>query len=167
MIAMIWRKRGLFMLLLAALGGHGATAQTAQQIAPQAQPGDSDLLAVIVVMRHGVRAPIESETRAGAYNAQRWPTWPVAPGVLTPHGAQALRLLGEFYRMRYLALLGSGDCTHTGIYIEANTTQRTIASAKAVRTGLEPQCSLEVHTAVHDPNPLFLPSTASAFDACE
>ncbi len=58
--------------------------------------------------------------------------------------------------MRYLALLGSGDCTHTGIYIEANTTQRTIASAKAVRTGLEPQCSLEVPTAVHGPNPLFL-----------
>ncbi len=66
MIAMIWRKRGLFMLLLAALDGHGATAQTAQQtakqIAPQAQPGDSDLLAVIVVMRHGVRADRERDS---------------------------------------------------------------------------------------------------------
>ncbi|WP_433966330.1 GlsB/YeaQ/YmgE family stress response membrane protein [Tunturiibacter gelidiferens] len=44
-------------------------------------------------MRHGVRAPIESETRSGAYNAQPWPAWPTEPGVLTPHGAQALRLL--------------------------------------------------------------------------
>jgi len=109
---------------------------------PPALPGQSttsdqrDLRAVIVLMRHGVRTPIESETRFGAYNAQPWPAWPTEPGVLTPHGGQALRLLANFYRSRYPTLLQENSCEHPGIYIEANTTSRTIASANALLPGL-------------------------------
>jgi 4-phytase / acid phosphatase len=125
---------------------------------------ESDLRAVIVIMRHGVRAPIESETRSGAYNARPWPAWPTEPGVLTPHGAQALRLLADFYHARYPTLLQSNSCEHPGIYVEANTTQRTIASAKALLPGLSPQCTVQPHYFTDRPNPLFSPSNSSAVD---
>jgi len=59
---------------------------------------DDELRSVIILVRHGVRAPIESEIRASSYNAQ---PWPVAEGVLTSHGTKALNLLGEWYRTRY------------------------------------------------------------------
>lgn len=138
-----------------------------QVIVGQAAPadGNTDLQAVIVLMRHGVRAPIESETRSSAYNAQPWPAWPTKPGVLTPHGAAALRLLGEFYRERYSPLLQGKTCDHSGLYVEANSTQRTIASAKAVLSGLSPQCTIEVHTAAGGFNPLFSPSMSKDVDS--
>jgi 4-phytase/acid phosphatase len=108
---------------------------------------DDELLRVIVLVRHGVRAPIESEIRASSYNAQPWPQWPVAAGVLTPHGAKALNLLGDWYRTRYASVLGNATCDKPAIYAEANTSQRTIASAHAMLDGLAPGCNLPVHQA--------------------
>ena len=127
-------------------------------------PDDDQIQAVIVLARHGVRAPIESETRSGAYNAQPWPAWPVAPGVLTPHGAEALKLLGEYYRSRYPSLLQHLSCAQPGIYVEANTTQRTIASANAMASGLAPECTIDVHYRSNASNPLFGPSASSFVD---
>ena len=150
-------------LLLAAVCVCAAEAQSAASSATPAQK-QGELRAVIVLMRHGVRTPIESETRSSAYNAQPWPAWPTEPGVLTPHGAQALRLLADFYRARYPSLLEASDCDHPHIYIEANTTQRTIASAQALRSGLAPRCTLEIHSVTGRFNPLFSPSMSAAVD---
>jgi 4-phytase/acid phosphatase len=136
----------------------GAQGQTADA------PDDGPIRAVIVLARHGVRAPIESETRMRAYNAEAWPSWPVAPGVLTPHGTEALKLLGAYYRSRYPSLLEHLSCSHPGIYVEANTTQRTIASAKAMVSALAPECQVSVHYRLHQPNPLFGPPTSSVVD---
>lgn len=153
------RRRHFFLVvLLVALCSPGAVGQADKT------SDTSDLRAVIVIMRHGVRAPIESETRSSAYNAQAWPTWPTKPGVLTPHGAEALHLLGEFYRARYLPLLQDDSCKHPRLYVEANSTQRTIASAKAVLSGLSPGCTVEVHSVRGSFNPLFSPSRSSAVD---
>ncbi|MEO6804316.1 MAG: histidine-type phosphatase [Granulicella sp.] len=150
--------RSVLAIVLLAIWSHIVVAQTLPA------QDDGDLQAVIVLMRHGVRAPIESETRSSAYNAQLWPTWPTSPGVLTQHGSEALRLLAEFYRARYASLLEPNSCVHTGIYIEANTTQRTIASAKAIISGLSPQCTVMVHSVDGDFNPLFLPSRSGFVD---
>jgi 4-phytase/acid phosphatase len=130
-------------------GAHAAPLQGA--------PPEGELRAVIVLARHGVRAPIESETRSGVFNAQPWPAWSVAPGVLTPHGTEALRLLGKYYRVRYASLLDHTDCAHPRIYAEANTTQRTIASAKAMLGGISPGCQVQVQFRPKPPNPLFTP----------
>jgi 4-phytase / acid phosphatase len=130
----------------------------------QNDPND-EIRSVIILDRHGVRAPIESETRSSAYNAQPWPAWPTEPGVLTEHGANALKLLADYYRARYPSLLEHIACDHPGIYAEANTTQRTIASAKALVAELAPNCSIEVHTAPQrQRNPLFSPAETSAVD---
>ena len=130
----------------------------------QAAGPDDSIQAVIVVARHGVRAPIESEIRSSSYNVQPWPTWPVAPGVLTPHGAAALKLLGEYYRSRYSSLLQNLSCDHPGIYVEANTTQRTIASAKAMSSALAPECQIDVHYRTSGINPLFVPASDGVAD---
>jgi len=158
MILTARRQPILLTILLATFASRIALAQATPA------PDDGDLRAVIVLMRHGVRAPIESETRSSVYNAQPWPAWPTEAGVLTPHGAQALRLLADFYRARYASLLPpSNSCGHPGLYIEANTTQRTIASAKALLPGLT-SCPVRVHYSADYINPLFSPSSSNAVD---
>jgi 4-phytase/acid phosphatase len=107
--------------------------------------GDDEVRAVIVVARHGVRAPIESEIRGSFYNGQPWPAWPAAEGVLTEHGTEAMKLMADFYHRRYPALFPQ-SCDDSGIYVESTTAQRAIASAKAVLTVLAPRCSVEIHT---------------------
>ncbi|WP_158820672.1 histidine-type phosphatase [Granulicella sp. S156] len=146
------------ILLVFLFFSHAALAQKS------AAPNEDQIQAVIVLARHGVRAPIESETRSSAYNAQPWPAWPAAPGVLTSHGAEALKLLGEYYRSRYPSLLQHVPCDHRGIYVEANTTQRTVASGKAMISGLAPDCRVDVHVRTNAPNPLFEPSSSSFVD---
>jgi 4-phytase/acid phosphatase len=129
---------------------------------PSAAFGQTDeLRMVIVVSRHGVRAPIESETRSSQYNTQPWPTWPVAPGVLTPNGATLMTHMGSFYRQRYADLFrGHQDCS-TSIFAAANRTERTVSSAQAVLKGLAPQCSIKMH--VHDASSLDPLFEAGAF----
>jgi 4-phytase/acid phosphatase len=106
-------------------------------------PQDNDQLSLVIILaRHGVRAPIASETRNSAFNALPWPTWPVEPGTLTPHGIEALKRMGEFYRQRYAALLTSG-CN--SVYAESTNTSRTLASAKATLSAIVPDCVIDVH----------------------
>ena len=158
MIFRVYDRRLILNILIAAFYAQIALGQPAQR------EDDGDLQAVIVLMRHGVRAPIENETRSNIYNAQAWPTWPTEPGVLTPHGSDALRRLAEFYRERYSTLLQDDTCDHPMFYVEANTTQRTIASARAVLAGLSPKCKVEVHSTVSSFNPLFSLSMSNDVD---
>ncbi len=130
------------MLLLASCASVACLGQTVST-------GDDEVRAVIVVARHGVRAPIETEIRGSYYNAQPWPAWPVAQGVLTEHGTQAMKLLADFYKRRYPDLFGK-PCDRAGIDVESTTAQRTIASAKAVLTIFAPQCSIEIHTGTQE-----------------
>lgn len=147
-----------FCILFSGLGSLQAIGQSSQP----SQEGD--LRAVVVLMRHGVRAPIENETRSSAYNSQPWPAWPTEPGALTTHGAKALRLLADFYRARYPSLLQFNSCGHSGIYVEANTASRTIASANALLPGLSPQCDVRAHFFTDHFNPLFSPSSSKEVD---
>src|ERR1700761_1047748 len=121
-----------------------------------------EIRAVVVLSRHGVRAPLNSETRGSAYNAQPWPSWDVATGVLSEHGAAALRLVGAYYRDRYASLLPKGECTAETIYAEPNGAQRTIASAKAIVEGMGPDCQTPLHVKpAGQANPLFGPGAVS------
>jgi 4-phytase / acid phosphatase len=144
------------VIALCCIGWHAGQGQAAE--------AEDPLRSVIVVLRHGVRAPIESEIRGSVYNAQPWPAWPVAAGVLTKHGADALKLLGEYYRLRYQSLFADFSCGNPGIYVEANTTQRTVASAKSMLSGLAPECNVTVHSRPHSFNPLFSPSRSNFVD---
>lgn len=101
---------------------------------------EEGLRAVVIVARHGVRTPIDNETRSGVFNALPWPKWPTPPGMLTPHGIDALKRMGEFYKQRYAVL--SNDCESA--VVESTNTPRTIGSAKAVMSAIFPSCDIKV-----------------------
>jgi 4-phytase/acid phosphatase len=126
---MLSRFTILTVLLLSTLCSFAQTSSENEQIR-----------AVVIVARHGVRAPIESETRSGVFNAQPWPKWPTDPGLLTPHGIDALKRMGEFYRQRYAPLLQGCD----SVKVESTNVPRTIASAKAVMSIVVPSCDPQI-----------------------
>jgi len=109
-----------------------------------AQDTNDEIRAVVILSRHGVRAPLASEIRGSVYNAQPWPAWSEATGVLSEHGSAALRLMGAWYRTRYGGIFSrqDGACDPQKVYAEANTSQRTVASAQSLLEGLG--CKVEV-----------------------
>jgi 4-phytase/acid phosphatase len=133
--------------------------------APQPAAARDTLDRVVLLMRHGVRAPITGEAPADTKVAGTWSKWPVAPEVLTPHGAQAIAQLARHDR-RWLT---TKSCPNPGsVRIWTNTAERTIATGRAYADALAPGCDLPVgHNPDGKVDPLFEPlrAGATAFDA--
>lgn len=119
---------------------------------------------VVIVMRHGVRAPIVGEAPEGTLTRDPWPTWPVPAEHLTPHGARALEVLGRADRAWFtkLGVLPARGCPAPDqVRIWTNNVQRTIASGEAFAHGLAPGCDLPVgHRVAGEVDPLFEPLRA-------
>ena len=97
---------------------------------------------VVMLSRHGVRAPTDS-AKFASLSAAPWPNWPVPDGHLTPHGRDAMVLMGAFYRQRYVSagLLPSQGCpTADRLFVWADVDQRTRATGDALLAGLAPGC---------------------------
>ncbi|MCD7098245.1 histidine-type phosphatase [Stenotrophomonas sp. MMGLT7] len=123
---------------------------------------------VVLVVRHGVRAPLPGEVAAAAYADAPWPQWDTPPSQLTAHGREAVRLSGDWLR-RWLSgqgVLPVQGCPAPGsVAVRANTDQRTIDSGLILAQALAPGCGL---VAEHRPegthDPLFRPVEAGAVD---
>ena len=115
---------------------------------------------VVVVMRHGVRPPTQSNDALAKYAAQPWPAWTVAPGELTPHGGETVRLMGESLRAAYVAghLLPAQGCAGAG-QVSAwadGTDQRTRRTGEIVTEALQPGCGVKTGWAAPAPrDPIF------------
>jgi 4-phytase/acid phosphatase len=98
----------------------------------------------IVLMRHGVRSPTSAPEKLGVYSSDAWPAWPVAPGILTPHGEEGMRALGESYRKRLVAegTLAQACPSPAEVDVIGDSTPRNRVSAKALVAGLAPGCDL-------------------------
>lgn len=122
---------------------------------------------VVMLMRHGVRAPLSGEVPDGTRAASAWPAWSVPAGQLTSHGAAAVALVARHDR-RWLAPLAPARCPRPGsIVIRSNSEQRTIATGEAYARGFAPGCDLAVeHLAPGTTDPMFVPlgAGATAFD---
>lgn len=125
---------------------------------------------VVMLMRHGVRPPTKSPPMPAGTAAQAWPEWPVKPGYLTPHGADALRLLAAADRA---ALVSEGVLPRTGcgaVWIIADSDQRTIATAQTWGAAIAPRCPLDIaHRPQDIADPVFSPidEGAVSFDAVQ
>ncbi|HEY4299426.1 MAG TPA: histidine-type phosphatase, partial [Candidatus Didemnitutus sp.] len=64
---------------------------------------DTDLRLAIILTRHGVRTPLQTNEVLDRYSGQPWPAWTLAPGMLTDHGYRQMVLMGQYYRDRYVA----------------------------------------------------------------
>lgn len=127
-------------------------------LVPLACPAHETLEKAVVLTRHGVRAAMSSPERLETFSLRRWPRFEVPPGHLTARGADLERLLGSYYRALYLrdGLLhgDAGDCTR--VFLHANRTQRTIATAQALAQTLLPGCTPSIaHVAEGVADPMF------------
>lgn len=124
---------------------------------PPAQAQES-LERVVVLSRHGVRAPTQHAHELAAWAARPWPAWPVPRGWLTERGADLLRWSWAGARSRWLP---HPACPPPeSLAIHADLDERTRASAAAILEGLAPGCGLEA-SVVHAPiDPLFHPVKA-------
>ncbi|WP_404338200.1 histidine-type phosphatase [Sphingomonas sp. MMS12-HWE2-04] len=122
----------------------------------------------VLVMRHGIRAPLTGEVPDGTRTGAPWPRWPVAESRITPHGERALAIVAASDR-RALAARGlplRKGCA--GIRIRTNSSDRTIASGEAYARGFAPGCQLAIeHRPLGEADPIFEPLRAHAtrFDA--
>ena len=99
-----------------------------------------EVAARIIVLRHGVRSPTSSPDELAPYATRPWTAWPVAPGVLTEHGAKGISALGQrLARMLAADGLGHGGCDDPWLVI-ADSTPRNRASGAALMQGLQPAC---------------------------
>ena len=117
----------------------------------------------ILLSRHGVRSPLESNEEMDRYVATPWPVWSVSPGFLTPRGAELMRLMGRYYRVLY----GGRGLMEASICPPANTVaawtdidQRTRLTGAALLNGMYPGCANPLLRNQDDPtvpDPLFHP----------
>ncbi|WP_294332203.1 histidine-type phosphatase [uncultured Sphingomonas sp.] len=116
---------------------------------------------VILLMRHGVRSPLDGEVPAGTRTRHPWPRWTAPAEQVTPHGAAALRALAQADR-RWLATAGvlpiQGCPAPESLRIWTNSSPRTIASGTYYAQGFAPGCALAVgHKPVGTTDALFEP----------
>ncbi|HEY0266642.1 MAG TPA: histidine-type phosphatase [Rhizomicrobium sp.] len=90
---------------------------------------------VVILQRHGVRAPTKAPSDLAPYARDAWASWPVAPGELTEHGAAALARMGEALHRQYAALLPAGDCRRVFVWAD-NADQRTRRSGEVMAQAL-------------------------------
>jgi 4-phytase/acid phosphatase len=123
-----------------------------------------DLVAAVIVSRHGVRSPIAGHVSLSDYAAEPWPAWPVGPGYLTPRGAALAQLLGAYYREYYSSqgLLPANGCPPKDRLIAwADVDQRTLLTAQSLLEGMFPGCNFAPESAAGaSADPLFHPTRA-------
>ncbi len=126
--------------------------------------GDLVLDRVVLLSRHGVRAPTASPETLASYSAHSWPDWPAKQGDLTERGRELARLMGAWYRASYAArgLLPSAGCPATGdVRALADVEERTIDTAEGLLDGMFPGCGIHAdHLAGAKVDPLFHPVEA-------
>lgn len=129
--------------------------------APRPNPSDSSPLKldkVVMLMRHGIRPPTKAVVVPAGYSQEQWPAWPVDFGLLTPRGAEGVKLLGARDRVDYRSrgLLADGCPPPGTIVVKASEKERAIATARSWIEGFMPGCAMQVsHPTTGDDDKIF------------
>ncbi|GAB2507084.1 histidine-type phosphatase [Pseudoxanthomonas sangjuensis] len=136
---------GAIALALSACARHdGAAAAKAAVDGPAAEP---KLERVVMLMRHGVRPPTKAKFVPDGVVDGEWPKWSVGFGELTPHGHDAVKLLGAWDRTHWIerGLLPEYRCPgKDDLAVAASAKSRTQATARALVEGMAPGCPVDV-----------------------
>jgi 4-phytase/acid phosphatase len=157
---MKWATRGSAFPKKAVL----ALAGLAILVPVRAADSGNSLALAIILTRHGVRSPLQSNEALGAFSAQAWPKWEVAPGIQTPRGNALMAAMGDYYH-QYLSDAGAltGDPSVDGprVYIRADNDQRTLETGRIIGKSLVLIGEPEVHALEEGKvDPLFQPVKA-------
>lgn len=126
----------------------------------------SELIKIVALSRHGVRAPTQTAKTLSTWSQKAWPVWPVKHGDLTPRGALLVKAMWENLRgdLQRKGLLPDSACPGEGrIFIRADVDERTRATAQAMADGLAPGCDLGYAVADEKIDPLFHPVKAGLY----
>lgn len=104
-----------------------------------ATTGAAHVVQEVVLVRHGIRSPTAAPDELAVYASQAWPTWNVAPGQLTEHGAALMRSWGAWYRQRLQSEGMPLKCD--SVRTVADSTPRNRDSAAALMRSLTPDCT--------------------------
>ncbi|ELM3721806.1 AppA family phytase/histidine-type acid phosphatase [Edwardsiella piscicida] len=135
--------------------------------ASAAEPAVRHLERVVIVSRHGVRAPTKMPALIREVTPDTWPVWPVPLGDITPRGESLVTLLGAYYRQQLSreGLLPAQGCPPAGwVYAWTDVDQRTRKTGEAFLQGLAPRCAIAIHHRpdVSQRDPLFHPVKAGS-----
>lgn len=105
----------------------------------------ANLVKSVILSRHGIRSPKESDAALRQWSTRAWPTWPGNQGDLTERGKELIR--AQWAGMKpFLAsngLIPAGGLPKSGEYaLIADEDQRTRMSAIAMFEGLFPGCHI-------------------------
>ncbi|RVU19785.1 histidine-type phosphatase [Methylobacterium oryzihabitans] len=113
-----------------------------------ASPGAALVLdRVVLIQRHGVRAPTQSPEALARFSERGWPGWPVGAGELTPKGARVVGLVADAIRAGYVArgLLPAQGCPGEALAVWADgRVRRTRESGREMADRLAPGCGVPV-----------------------
>ena len=123
---------------------------------------------VVMLARHSVQAPAQPPEELARFAASPWPAWPVAPGDLTPRGADLGHQMGQFYRILYggRGLIEENVCAAPGtVVLWVDLDKRDQFVALSTLGGLYMRCltPLLKHQAdLSKPDPLFHPQPSAS-----
>lgn len=127
---------------------------------------EGKLLKVVVLSRHGVRAPTQDEKVLKMWSRKTWPVWPVERGYLTPRGARLVKAMWTDMRQIFAKkkLLPETSCPAAdSIFVRADVDERTRATAQAILEGLADNCSFGYAVSKDKIDPLFHPVKAGLY----
>lgn len=146
-----------------------APSALAEEVAP---PGK--LVKVVMLSRHGVRAPIPNHDELASWTASPWPFWycgatpdtmkRCGSGELTPQGRKLAEQMGTYYRDHLAELLPVDRCPDANeVFFWADVVERTEDTGLALLRGFRPEhCDTKkfFHKASTPTDPIFHPVTA-------
>lgn len=122
---------------------------------------DTELKQVIIFGRHSVRASVASNPQLNQFSVQKFPSFDVDQGILTPNGEKLETMLGGYYRawLTQEGLLTGNDILDAdSVFFRANVIQRTVDTAQHLWMGMLPNALVNVqHLSPTASDPLFDP----------
>lgn len=117
-------------------------------IFPAPARAETVLERVVLVQRHGVRAPTQSPEQLADWSRRDWPRWPAERGHLTARGAQVVALVADGVRDFYVkeALLPAQGCGSRVVVWADGKDERTRDSGRQMAQAFAPGCKLPVQS---------------------
>ncbi|WP_237734242.1 bifunctional glucose-1-phosphatase/inositol phosphatase [Serratia fonticola] len=110
---------------------------------------DYELKQVLIVSRHGLRAPlVEGATMIIHATPHEWPKWDTKGGLLTAKGGALEVFMGSYFSnwFNQEKLLSKDNCpSDKDLYVYANVMSRTLATGQFFSTGAYPGCDIKIH----------------------
>lgn len=128
--------------------------------------GEPQLKKVVVLSRHGIRAPTQDAKILSQWSEKEWPVWPVKHGDLTPRGAELVKGMWSALKPSLAAagILPESACpAESAVYVRADVDERTRATAAAIIEGIGSGCQMGYSVLPAKVDPLFHPVKAGLY----